>query len=63
MKSFQFSCCERIDSPDNPDTHGEIVVFEGLFTPITYAENRGEALAKLHDWFIESKCRPYQEVT
>jgi peptidyl-tRNA hydrolase len=55
MKSFQFSCCEVVN--------GEIVIIEGLLTPITYANDRGEALSKLHDWFIANKCRPYQEVT
>jgi hypothetical protein len=55
MKQFQFTCCERVN--------GEIVVIEGLLTPPTLAENRGEALNKLHDWFIENKVRPYQEVT
>jgi hypothetical protein len=63
MQTFRFSCCERIDYPDNPDYHGEIVVIAGLITPPTSASGRGEALALLHDWFIANKCRPFQEVS
>jgi hypothetical protein len=62
MKTFRFSCCERIDSPDNPDYHGQLVVIEGLITPYTSVETKTEAMVKLHDWFIEHKCRPYMEV-
>jgi hypothetical protein len=61
MQSFQYTCCERYTCP-NPDYHGEITIIEGLLTPIVQAENRTEALKLLHDWFVENKVRPHQEV-
>lgn len=63
MKAYQWTTCERVDYPGNPDYHGEIVVIQGLITPPTFANSRDEALDKLHDWFVEHKVRPYQEVT
>lgn len=62
MKSYRWTCCERIDFPENTDYHGEIVVIEGLITPSIEANGRGEALAKLSEWFIQHKCRPYREL-
>lgn len=62
MKTYQWTCCERVAAPDQPDYNGEIIVIEGLVTPPTSAETRGEALAALREWFIANKCRPYMEV-
>lgn len=63
MKTFQFSCCSAIESPNDPQYDGEIFVIYGLVTPSVTAENRGEALSLLNNWFIENKCRPFREVT
>jgi hypothetical protein len=62
MQSFQYTCCERYSCHDIPDYHGELIIIEGLKTPIVKAENHTEALKLLHDWLIEHKCRPYREV-
>lgn len=63
MKTYQFTCCERLDSPNFPLYDKEIIVIGGLLTPPTAAGNRDEALVMLNDWFITNKCRPFREVT
>jgi len=63
MKTFRFSCCQVYQLPNETDYIVEIlVIINGLITPQISAENRTEAMVKLYDWFIEHKCRPYQEV-
>lgn len=63
MKSFQFTCCVRIDAPDTP-WHGELMPVEGLVTPPVKAENVKEAILspEVRQYCEENRCTVYEIV-
>lgn len=63
MKSYQFTCCVRIEAPGLPED-GELMPLYNMLTPIVKADGMAEALRNqsLIDFCSENKCTVYEVV-